>query len=95
MANILICFSIYVLGHLTPLIVQSTVAVDAFETVVFFGRLIATVFPVLDHFNIQAAISGDAVVPMSYLGWSLIYCTIYGAIALLLGLIFFEDRDVA
>ncbi|MEE2639863.1 MAG: ABC transporter permease [Planctomycetota bacterium] len=95
MANILICFSIYVLGHLTPLIVQSTVAVDAFETVVFFGQLVATIFPVLDHFNIQAAISGDAVVPMSYLGWSLVYCTIYGAIALLLGLIFFEDRDVA
>lgn len=95
MANILICFSIYVLGHLTPLIVQSTVAVDAFETVVFFGQLVATVFPVLDHFNIQAAISGDAVVPGSYLGWSLVYCTIYGAIALLLGLIFFEDRDVA
>lgn len=95
MANILICFAIYVLGHLTPLIVQSTVAVGAFETVVFFGQLIATIFPVLDHFNIQAAISGDAIVPMSYLGWSLIYCTIYGGIALLLGLIFFEDRDVA
>ncbi|MEC9092478.1 MAG: ABC transporter permease [Planctomycetota bacterium] len=95
MANILICFSIYVLGHLTPLIVQSTIAVDAFETVVFFGQLVATIFPVLDHFNIQAAISGDAVVPMSYLGWSLIYCMVYGGIALLLGLIFFEDRDVA
>lgn len=95
MANILICFAIYVLGHLTPLIVQSTVAVDAFETVVFFGQLVATIFPVLDHFNIQAAISGDAVVPGAYLGWSLIYCLIYGSIALLLGLIFFEDRDVA
>lgn len=95
LANILICFAIYVLGHLTPLIVQSTVAVDAFETVVFFGQLVATIFPVLDHFNIQAAISGDATVPMSYLGWSMVYCSIYGAIALLLGLIFFEDRDVA
>lgn len=94
MANILICFAIYVLGHLTPLIVQSTVAVDAFETVVFFGQLVATIFPVLDHFNIQAAISGDSAVPGSYLGWSFIYCLIYGSIALLLGLIFFEDRDV-
>ena len=95
MANLMICFAIYVLGHLTPLMVQSSVAVEAFEPVVFIGQLIAVILPVLDHFNIQAAVSGDTDVPLRYLGWSFVYCLTYGTIALLLALIFFEDRDLA
>ena len=95
MANLLLCFGIYVLGHLTPLIVQSSVAIEAFEPVVFFGQLIATIVPVLDHFNVQAALTGGATVPLVYLGWAFIYCLIYAAIAMLLALVMFEDRDLA
>ena len=95
MANLMICFAIYVLGHLTPLIVQSSVAIEAFEPVVFFGQLVATIVPVLDHFNVQAALTGGAYVPAAYLGWSFLYCSIYAAIAMLLALVFFEDRDLA
>ena len=95
MANLMICFAIYVLGHLTPLIVQSSVAIQAFEPVVFFGQLVATIVPVLDHFNVQAALTGGASVPAAYLGWSFLYCSIYAALAMLLALVFFEDRDLA
>lgn len=93
LANVSICFAIYALGHLTPLIVQSNL--NSFEPVSFVGRLIATVLPVLDHFNIQAAIAAGVAVPMSYLGTSAIYCAIYCTIALLIALIMFEDRDLA
>ena len=95
LANFLICFSIYVLGHLTPLIVQSAEAAQAFETVGFFGQLIAIVFPVLNHFDVQAAINTNRGVPMVYLGWSVIYCALYGAMTMLLALVLFEDRDLA
>lgn len=94
LANFLICMSIYLIGHLTPLMVQSSVAVEAFEPVVFIGQLTATVFPVLDHFNIQAAIAAGTTVPVAYLGWSFLYCLIYSTIAILLALVFFEDRDL-
>lgn len=94
-ANFIICFSIYVLGHLTPLMVQSAVVNEAFEPVVFIGRLIATVFPVLENLNIQAAIAGGEEVPLVYLGWALVYSLLYGAIAMLLALALFEDRDLA
>ena len=93
--NFLICFAIYVLGHLTPLIVQSSDVVQAFQPVVVFGNVIAVVFPVLNHFDVQAAINTNNSVPMEYLGWSTIYCSLYGAIALLLALVLFEDRDLA
>ncbi len=95
LANFMICFSIYVLGHLTPLIVQSAEVAQSFEGVVVFGQVISIIFPVLDHFDINAAITGNVTVPISYLGWSTVYCGLYGLIALLLALVLFEDRDLA
>jgi len=93
LANFIVCFSIYVLGHLTPLIVQSSVAM--FEPVRFVAELVATLLPNLEHFNIQAAVAAGVAVPSDYLGWALLYCLIYGIIALLLALVLFEDRDLA
>ncbi len=92
LANFVICFSIYVLGHITPLIVQSPIE---FAPVVFVGQFIATILPVLDHFNIQAAVAAGRPVPLAYLGWSLVYCMAYSGIAILLALALFEDRDLA
>lgn len=95
LANFIICFAIYVLGHLTPLLVQSQVVANQLPPVVFFGRLIATVLPVLDHFNIQASIAAGADVPYAYLAWALVYCLLYSTVAMLLALTLFEDRDLA
>lgn len=93
LANFLICFSIYVVGHLTPNLVQSSYG--AFETVAVFAQLVAVVFPVLDHFDVQAAINNNSGVPYSYLGWTVIYTAMYGTIAMLVALVLFEDRDLA
>jgi ABC-type transport system involved in multi-copper enzyme maturation permease subunit len=95
LANVLISFSVYVLGHLTPLLVQSQVVAEQLPPVVFFGRLIATVLPVLDHFNVQASVAAGINVPLSYLAWALVYCTLYCSVAMLLALTLFEDRDLA
>ncbi len=92
-ANFVISFSVYVLGHLTPLIVQSSET--TFEIVRFVGVLVAVIFPNLELFNVQAATAGGKVVPFEYLGGALLYCTLYGAIATLLALLLFEDRDLA
>jgi len=91
--NLIICGSIYVLGHLGPLIVQSSAG--QLEFVAFIGKLIAVVLPVLDHFNVQAAVAGGVDIPLTYLGWALLYCLLYSTAAMLLALILFEDRDLA
>lgn len=91
--NLVICGSIYVLGHLGALIVAS--GVGQIEFVAFIGKLIAVVVPVLDHFNIQAAIAGGVSVPPGYLLWATLYCILYSTFAMLLALILFEDRDLA
>lgn len=92
--NLIITFSIYALGNIAPMLVQSRVH-DPYGIVHFFGKLFATILPVLENFSIQAAISADRAVPISYLGWALLYCGLYSTIAMLLALALFEDRDLA
>ena len=61
----------------------------------FVARLIATVLPVLEHFDIKPAIAGGVAVPLDYLGMALVYCLLYSTVAMLLALALFEDRDLA
>jgi hypothetical protein len=91
--NLVICGSIYVLGHLAALIVKSAAGEIVF--VRFIGKLLSVILPVLDHFEIEGAIAGASSVPISYLGWALLYSALYSGAAILLALIFFEDRDLA
>lgn len=93
LANFTVCSTIYVLGHLTPTIVQSSLG--QFTIVRFFARLIATVVPNLEAFNITAAVAADAIVPVSYMLYALVYCVVYSLIAMLLSFFLFEDRDLA
>ena len=93
LANLIICMGIYVVGHLLPLFVQSSVG--EFAIVQFMGQLFATVLPVLEHFNIYGAIVAGQQVPLSYIAWVGVYSLIYISIAMLLALALFDDRDLA
>jgi hypothetical protein len=101
--NLVICFSVYVLGHLTPLLVQSSIG--EFRLVQFMGKFIATVLPVLDYFKCDAAIARGqlmrgpggfaTVIPWEYISHALVYTLLYSTIAMLVSLLLFEDRDLA
>ncbi|MFN0021922.1 MAG: ABC transporter permease [Pirellulaceae bacterium] len=96
LANFTISFAIYVLGHLTPLLVQSqSIAENVPAPVVFLAKISATVLPVLDHFSTEASFATGDPVPTDYLLWSLVYCALYSSVAMLLALTLFEDRDLA
>jgi ABC-type transport system involved in multi-copper enzyme maturation permease subunit len=91
--NMVTCFAIFVVGHLTTLLVQAGVL--RLELVQFMARLIATVLPNLEHFNTQAAIATGTIVPPLYLGYAGLYCAVFSMAAILLAFILFEDRDLA
>jgi ABC-type transport system involved in multi-copper enzyme maturation permease subunit len=91
--NLIVCFAVYALGHLVPLIVQSSVG--KFAIVRFVGKLFATLLPVLEHFTIDAAVAGGVPVPWGYLGWAAAYAGLYSTVALLVALVLFQDRDLA
>jgi ABC-type transport system involved in multi-copper enzyme maturation permease subunit len=91
--NLTTMFAVFVVGHLTPVLVQAGVL--RLEFVEFMAKLIAVVLPSLELFNTQAAVATGAVVPPLYLGTTALYCACYSAAAILLAFILFEDRDLA
>ena len=63
LANLIVCCSIYVVGHLVPMLVMSRIG-DTYGIVRFVGQLIAAVFPVLEHFDIEATVATGNPVPL-------------------------------
>ena len=91
--NMVTCLTIFVVGHLTPVLVQT--ALQELEFVKFVAQLIATILPSLETFNMNAAVATGTMVPPIYLGYSMLYCAVYCTAAILLAFILFEDRDLA
>ena len=93
LANFAICFTLYLIGHLTPSIVSS--ASDGFPIIQFIAQLIAVVVPTLDWYSMDKAIDSGHSIPAVYLSGVLVYSALYVAFAVFLGLLLFEDRDLA
>ncbi|MBM3980437.1 MAG: hypothetical protein FJ304_09140 [Planctomycetes bacterium] len=101
--NIVICLLVYFLGNLAPVIVEATRQAQgggaATGLIGFLGKLFDVLLPSLESFNMGRAIIRESPLPLwqfgtyvvTVLGYSLIYTTI----ALLVGLLLFEDRDLA
>jgi hypothetical protein len=93
--NMTICFAIFVVGHLTPVLVLAEGSGSGIEVVRFVGQLVATVLPGLEHFKMEGAVATERLVPPIYLGYSALYCAAFSTAAILLAFILFEDRDLA
>ena len=104
-ANLVLCLVVYFLGHLAPVVVKVTekMSDDGGSTGVrlikFFGNLFDTLLPALEFFNMGPAIVRETPLDL----WSFVfyvltvfgYAVLYTVIALLVGLLLFEDRDLA
>jgi hypothetical protein len=103
--NLIICLVVFFLGHLAPVAVRMTEMAQASGDttgtglVGFLGRLFDVILPALEFFNMGPAIIREAPLDLwSFGGYVLTvfgYAVIYTAIALLVGLLLFEDRDLA
>jgi len=95
--NIPICVLIFFLGHLTPIMTE--VSKSGIRLVYFMAQLFDTLLPGLDLFDVGSAVIRDVPLPAVPYAWYtfnvLLYALTYTAIALLFGLILFEDRDLA
>lgn len=89
--NMTTMFAVFVVGHLTPVLVQAGVL----EPVEFMAKLIAVTLPSLELFNTQAAVATGTLIPPIYLAQTALYCVCYTVAAILLAFILFEDRDLA
>ncbi len=101
--NLVICLFIFFIGHLAPVLVAVTQPTGqqsgALTLVNFIAWLINVVFPGLEYFDMGPAIVRDTALDFTdfriYVATVFGYALIYSAIALIVGLILFEDRDLA
>lgn len=95
--NVVSCLVIFVLGNLSPVLAQ--VSQTRYSLVRFVAQVFDTLLPGLEHFSLGAAIARDTPPDAgpfaAYIASVMLYALLYTSIALLLGLILFEDRDLA
>jgi hypothetical protein len=95
--NLVICLVVFFLGHLTPIL--TAVSKNRYALVYFTAQVFDTVLPGLEYYDMGPAIVRDAPLPPGEFAWFVLsvtgYSVLYTTIALLFGLILFEDRDLA
>jgi ABC-type transport system involved in multi-copper enzyme maturation permease subunit len=100
--NVLITLVIFFLGNLAPVVVKATDRNDgstALGLVRFFGKIFDTLLPALEHFQMNTATVRETPIDLeqfiTYVGTVLGYALIYTVVTLLVGLLLFENRDLA
>lgn len=95
--NLVTCLLVFFLGHLTHILV--IVSAGRNTLVNFIARFFDNVLPGLEYFDYGQVVIRDAPPDPGrfslYLGTIVAYAVLYSIIALLFGLILFEDRDLA
>jgi hypothetical protein len=95
--NLVTCLLVFFLGHLTHILVA--VSSGRNTLVNFIARFFDNVLPGLEYFDYGPVVVRDVALDPGrfsiYLGSIVAYAVLYSIIALLFGLILFEDRDLA
>ena len=95
--NVTACLVLYFLGHLTSIMKEVTTGGNVLIS--FMAQLFDVVLPGLDLFDVGTAVIRDMPLPPDsyalYTANVALYGLTYTAVALLVGLILFEDRDLA
>jgi ABC-type transport system involved in multi-copper enzyme maturation permease subunit len=104
--NLCVILAIYILANLSPVLVsigkkalRQPNAGPVAQVLAFTSQLFETLLPGLSYFRLGPALTADTPLPTgqywAYVGSATAYGAMYTCILLLLGLILFEDRDLA
>jgi ABC-type transport system involved in multi-copper enzyme maturation permease subunit len=95
--NLISCLVIFFFGHLTHTLVQ--ISEGKLRLVNFIAKTFETILPGLNNFDLSALIAKDTPTDVHdlwvYVGFVFLYAFMYSSIAMVFGLILFEDRDLA
>ncbi len=104
--NVCVVLTVFLLANLSPVLVsigqkalQQPNAGPVAHVLSFTSQLFDTLLPGLSYFRLGPALTADTPLPVAqfwaYVGSATAYGAMYTCILLLLGLILFEDRDLA
>jgi hypothetical protein len=95
--NLVTCLLVFFLGHLTHVLVR--VSEQRYALVNFMAKVFENVLPGLEYFDLSRLLVRDLPPDPGkfslYMASVVAYAVLYSVIALLFGLILFEDRDLA
>jgi ABC-type Na+ efflux pump permease subunit len=93
LVNLVVCSVMFIMGRLAHVLKETS---EGNRLVKFVAQVFETVLPGFNYYDVGPAISSGVTVPwIDYVGRALTHGLVYTTIALLFGLILFEDRDVA
>jgi hypothetical protein len=91
--NLVVCFGVFFAGRVTAVLETQA---GGNTLVMFFAQLFGFALPQLGYYDVgQTLAQGINDVPWSYIGQAWFHGLIYTTMALLFGLVLFEDRDLA
>jgi hypothetical protein len=91
--NVIICLVAFLMGRLTHVLDEQS---RGNTLVNFVAQVFSTALPGLNYYDVGPAIVGEVEVPwFGYVLPAFLHGLIYTSIALVFGLILFEDRDLA
>jgi ABC-type Na+ efflux pump permease subunit len=93
LVNLVVCLTMFILGRLAHVLKESS---QGNRLVEFVAGVLQTVLPGFNYYDVGAPLASDVYVPwVEYVFPAAMHAFIYATIALLFGLILFEDRDLA
>ena len=103
--NLISCLIVYLLANLSPILVLSTKPDDAGKTTTvgkllhFIAQVIDTLLPGLELFRVRPSLVDESSLPigeyLQHVASVSLYGVLFTAVVLLVGLVLFEDRDLA
>ena len=91
--NLVVCFGFFFAGRITT-VLETQAGGDRLVT--FFAQVFGFALPSLGYYDVgQTLAQGISDVPWTYVGHAWLHGLIYTAMALIFGLVLFEDRDLA
>jgi len=93
LVNLVVCLTMFILGRLAHVLKESSQGNPLVE---FVAGVLQTVLPGFNYYDVGGPLASDVYVPwVEYVFPATMHAFIYATIALLFGLILFEDRDLA
>ena len=93
LVNLVVCFAIYVVGHLVPQLTAS--GGEELVFVQFMAKVFASLLPALESYDASAAVATGRLISFGYVATTAAYSLCYIGVAMLLGCFLFEDHDLA
>ncbi len=90
LTNLFLCLGVFLAGLVSGPLMNRIAGVDSFA-----AAIVGLLIPDWQRFWMSSALSTEAVIPASYVGWSVLYVAVYGIVWTLWAAALFQNSELA